>query len=103
ADEAACSQENLPMSTNPTANGRPTYAWWIVLCLVGLDYFSSLAYLPSIAMQQMNKVSLTPIVGVGVVLVTLLAALPIYWYVVGRSAQGDGAIGLLEQVLRGWR
>jgi hypothetical protein len=84
---------------------RPTFAWWVILCLVGLDYFSTLAYLPSIAVSQMMRFSipaLAPLAAVGVVLVTLLAALPVYWYVVGRSPQGKGGIGLLEQRAHGW-
>src|SRR5262245_39719694 len=82
---------------------RPTYAWWIILCLVGLDYFSSLAYLPSIAITFAEDVrDLAPVAGVGVVLVTLLAALPVYWYVVGRSPDGKGGVGLLERVAHGW-
>src|SRR5262245_30574644 len=80
---------------------RPTYAWWVVLCLVGLDYFSSLAYLPSIAMQTAG-VLFAPLTGVAVVAVTLLAALPVYWYVVGRSPHGKGGVGLLEQRFHGW-
>jgi hypothetical protein len=70
---------------------------------VGLDYFSSLAYLPSIAVAQMEKPSLAPLAALGVVLVTLLAALPVYWYVVGRSPHGKGGIGLLEERAHGWR
>ncbi|MFO0843054.1 MAG: hypothetical protein U0797_11775 [Gemmataceae bacterium] len=82
---------------------RPTYAWWIILCLVGLDYFSSIAYLPSIAMTvEEGSRDLAPVAGVGVVLVTLLAALPVYWYVVARSPHGKGGVGLLERHLRGW-
>ena len=85
---------------------RPTFAWWAIFCLVGLDYFSTLAYLPSIAIAQMKQFSVTalaPVAALGVVLVTLLAALPVYWYVVGRSPHGKGGIGLLEQCARGWR
>lgn len=82
---------------------RLTYAWWIVLCLVGLDYFSSLAYLPSIATTYAPNVrDLAPLAGVGVVLITLFAALPVYSYVIGRSPNGQGGIGLLAQVTRGW-
>jgi hypothetical protein len=36
------------------------------------------------------------------VVVTLLAALPVYLYVVGRSADGRGATGLLERLVHGW-
>ncbi len=79
---------------------KPTYAWWIVLCLVGLDYFSTLAYLPSIAVAADR--TLAPLAGLGVVVVTLFAALPVYLYVVGRSHEGKGGIGLLERVIHGW-
>ena len=37
-----------------------------------------------------------PIAAGGVVLVTFLLALPVYWYVVGRATDGRGATGLLE-------
>jgi hypothetical protein len=77
----------------------------MVLCLVGLDYFSTLAYLPSIAFAQLDKqggAALAPLAGLGIVLVTLLAALPVYWYVVGRSPHGKGGIGLLEERAHGW-
>src|SRR4051794_25377708 len=79
---------------------QPTFPWWIVLCLVGLDYFSSLAYLPSIALTRVG--ALAPLAGAGVVLITLLGALPVYWYVVGRSPSGSGGIGLLERCFHGW-
>jgi hypothetical protein len=78
----------------------PVYAWWLVLGLVGLDYFSTLAYLPSIAVQADHN--LAPLAALGVVIVTLLAALPVYLYVVGRSPHGRGATGLLERLISGW-
>jgi hypothetical protein len=71
------------------------------LCLVGVDYFSTLAYLPSIAVQAAGR--LAPIAAGAVVLVTFLLALPVYWYVVGRSPDGRGAAGLLENLIPGWR
>ncbi|MBY0231594.1 MAG: amino acid transporter [Gemmataceae bacterium] len=99
----------------PAPPARPTFPWWIVLCLVGLDYFSSLAYLPSIAVSQMRELgaytsaipsdqlrALAPVAALGVVLVTLFGALPVYLYVVGRSPHGKGGVGLLEQRFKGW-
>jgi hypothetical protein len=83
----------------PAAKGV-VYAWWLVLCLVGLDYFSALAYLPSMAVQA--DPNLAPLAALAVVAVTLLAALPVYLYVVGRSPDGHGAIGLLERLVFGW-
>lgn len=77
-----------------------TFAWWLVLCLVGLDYFSTLAYLPSIAVESARAGA--PLAAAGIVAVTLFLALPVYCYVVGRSPAGLGATGLLDQRVRGW-
>jgi hypothetical protein len=92
----------------PPAAARPqrTFPWWLVLALVGLDYFSTLAYLPSIAVQAAEAVGyprqVAPLAALGVVLVTLFGAVPIYAYVVGRSPEGEGATGLLDRVVHGW-
>jgi hypothetical protein len=96
--------------THPKPATHPAwhYAWWLVLCVVGLDYFSTLAYLPSIAVEAAANAATTggpalaPLVVVGVVLVTLFAAVPVYLYVVGRSPHGTGATGLLERLVHGW-
>jgi hypothetical protein len=90
----------VAVSDNQRAKGFP---WWLVLALVGLDYFSTLAYLPSVALDAAGaRRELAPLIGLGVVLVTLLAALPVYLYVVRRSPHGEGATGLLEQRVKGW-
>ncbi|HJT33021.1 MAG TPA: hypothetical protein VJ783_13350 [Pirellulales bacterium] len=78
---------------------RPS-AWWLVLGLVGLDYFSTLAYLPSIIIEAAGP--LAPLAALFMVLVTLFLALPVYLYVVGHSPDGQGATGLLERALPGW-
>src|SRR5215212_10772186 len=75
--------------------------WPLVLCLVGVDYFSTLAYLPSIAAEAAGPWA--PIAAGGVVLVTFLLALPVYWYIVGRSSDGRGATGMLEDSTPGRR
>src|SRR5882757_2474887 len=75
--------------------------WPLVLCLVGVDYLSTLAYLPSIATEAAGPWA--PIAAGGVVLVTFLLALPVYWYVVGRATDGRGATGMLEDSTPGWR
>ncbi len=82
------------------ARGLPTFGWWLVLGLVGLDYFSTLAYLPSIAVYEAGDSA--PFAALGLVVLTLLAALPVYLYVAGRSPHGHGATGLLEKHVRGW-
>src|SRR4051812_49116334 len=76
-------------------------SWWLILCLVGMDYFSSLAYLPSLAVRAAG--ALAPLGALVVVAVTLLGAQPVYLYVVGRSPHGKGGIGVIEKYIPGWR
>ncbi len=75
-------------------------SWWLVLCLIGLDYFSTLAYLPSLAIEAAG--ALAPFAALLVVAATILAALPVYLYVVGRSPHGRGGAGVLERLVPGW-
>src|SRR5712672_3124507 len=75
-------------------------AWGGVLCVVALDYLSTLAYQPSIAFHAAGL--LAPLATVVVVFVTLFAALPVYLYVAGRSPHGGGAVALLERLVPGW-
>ena len=69
--------------------------------LVGVDYFSTMAYLPSLAVDAAGPFA--PVAAAAVVLVTFLCALPIYGYLVGRAPDGRGAAGILEQAIPGWR
>jgi hypothetical protein len=85
----------------PLVAAPQAFAWPLVLCIIGVDYFSTLAYLPSIAVQAAGP--LAPVAAGGVVLVTFVLALPVYWYVVGRVPDGRGATGLLEERIAGWR
>src|SRR4051794_40107785 len=88
-----------------TASSKPAPAtehfWLGVLCLLGLDYFSTLAYQPSITFEVAGR--LGPLATLTVVLATLFGALPVYCYLAGRSFTGKGSLGLLERFLRGWR
>jgi hypothetical protein len=70
------------------------------MCLTGVDYFSTLAYQPSIAFE--NAGLLAPFATVVLVLVTLFGALPVYRYVAGRSFGGQGSIGMLAALTSGW-
>jgi len=82
-------------SENSTAKS-PTYqaARPVVLGLVGLDYFSTLAYQPSIGFEAAGL--LAPLATAAVVLLTCLGALPVYAYVAGRANPGQGSFGMLE-------
>jgi hypothetical protein len=71
------------------------------MCLIGLDYFSTLGYQPAIAFQSAGL--LAPLATVVLVAVTLCGALPVYFHVAGRSPDGQGSIGLLQRLVPGWK
>src|SRR5476651_1960511 len=75
--------------------------WLWVMCLLGLDYFSTLAYQPSITFHATQR--LGPLATAAVVFVTLFGALPVYCYLAGRSPGGQGSLGVIDRLIRGWR
>jgi hypothetical protein len=81
--------------------GQEQHHWFKIVCLTGVDYFSTLGYLPAIAAVAAG--ALSPIATLLIVLLTLLGMLPMYHRVAADSPHGQGSVVMLERLLSFWK